>query len=550
MPHALSRLRWQLTVSHLVAIAFTLVSMIVALVLISTLWLTHNSDPTAQPADDARVVASAIQGLVLAEELGEPAGGSASGGTNLSAVLRLMATGDLRVLTGPASGAPDAVRRYVPLGSTLTNVAYLAVVGPDGRVLGSSDPAGPAFAPPEQSEWTPLVNTALAGEYDPGRLVAVRDGALPAALGAFPVMDQSGRPVAAVLLATTDLPAGSGGFGNFWHALAFFTAATVVVLAGAFLFALASSSLVGYVLARRLVGRLEGLGRAAEALAAGDLSRRVDVKGDSDEVAQLARRFNHMADQLADTVAELAAAKQRAEAALRAKRELVANVSHELRTPLASIRGHTESLQLRGPDLDAETRRTYLEIIYRESEQLSRLIDDLFALSTAEAGALPLVLRPVALGEVADEVVSSIRSVARGERRVTLVTEVEPDMPPALADRQRIAQVVANLVRNAVRHTPQGGLVAVRACRRDEQAVVIVEDTGIGIPADELPHVFERFYRVDPSRDRASGGAGLGLAIVRELVEAMGGEVSAESVVGQGSRFSFSLPLAGRGLPA
>ena len=155
---------------------------------------------------------------------------------------------------------------------------------------------------------------------------------------------------------------------------------------------------------------------------------------------------------------------------MRAKRELVANVSHELRTPLASIRGHTESLQLRGPDLDAETRRTYLEIIYRESEQLSRLIDDLFALSTAEAGALPLVLRPVALGEVADEVVSSIRSVARGERRVTLVTEVEPDMPAALADRQRIAQVVANLVRNAVRHTPQGGLVAVRACRRDEQS--------------------------------------------------------------------------------
>jgi len=544
MPRALSRLRWQLTASHLVAIAFTLVSMIVALVLISSVWLARNSEPTSQPADDARVVANAMQGLVLAE-VRDTTGESASGRADLSRVLRLVATGDLRVLSGPPAGAPDAARRFAPLGSTLTNVAYLAVIGPDGRVLGSSDPAGDAFAPPERAEWTPLVNTALAGEHDPARLVAARAGGGPAAVGAYPVLDQTGRPLAAVVVATTELPAASGGFVDLWHALALFTAASIVILGGAFLFALASSSLVGYVLARRLVGRLERLGRAAEALAAGDLSRRVEVDGDSDEVGQLARRFNHMADQLADTVAELAAAKQRAEAALRAKRELVANVSHELRTPLASIRGHTESLQLRGPDLDAETRCAYLEIILRETEQLSRLIDDLFALSTAEAGGLALALRPVALDEVADEVVSSIRSVARGERRVTLITEVEPDLPAALADRQRIAQVVANLVRNAVRHTPEGGLVAVRACHRDGQAVVTVEDTGVGIPADQLPHVFERFYRADPSRDRASGGAGLGLAIVRELVEAMGGEVSAESVVGQGSRFSFTLPLAG-----
>ena len=543
MPRALSRLRWQLTVSHLVAIGFTLVSMIVALVLISTVWLARNAEPSSQPADDARVVATAVQGLVFAELRG-PAGGAASRGTDLSRVLGLLVSGDLRVLSGPSYWAPDAARRFGPVGSTPTNLAYLAVVGPNGRVLGSSDPAGDMFAPPERAEWTPLVDAALTGEHDPGRLVAVRAGGTPAAVGAYPVLDQAGRPVAAVVVATTEVPAAAGGFGDLWHALAFFTAATVAVLAGAFLFALASSSLVGYVLARRLVGRLERLGRAAEALAAGDLSRRVEVDGDSDEVGQLARRFNRMADQLADTVAELAAAKQRAEAALRAKRELVANVSHELRTPLASIRGHTESLQLRGPDLDADTRRAYLEIISRESEQLSRLIDDLFALSTAEAGGLPLALRPVALGEVADEVVSSIRSVARGERRVTLVSEVEPDMPAALADRQRIAQVVANLVRNAVRHTPEGGLVAVRACRRDGQAVVTVEDTGVGIPADQLPHVFERFYRADPSRDRASGGAGLGLAIVRELVEAMGGEVSAESVLGQGSRFSFTLPLA------
>jgi signal transduction histidine kinase len=128
---------------------------------------------------------------------------------------------------------------------------------------------------------------------------------------------------------------------------------------------------------------------------------------------------------------------------------------------------------------------------------------------------------------------------------VSLLSEVEPGLPAVLADRQRVAQVIANLVRNAVRHTPEGGLTAVRARRcNDSMAIVSVEDTGEGIPPDQLEHVFERFYRADASRDRASGGAGLGLAIVRELVTAMGGDVAAESVVGEGSRFSFTLPLA------
>ena len=134
---------------------------------------------------------------------------------------------------------------------------------------------------------------------------------------------------------------------------------------------------------------------------------------------------------------------------------------------------------------------------------------------------------------------------SRAERRVSLVAEVDPDLPVVLADRQSVAQVLANLVRNAVRHTPEGGLVAVRAGRHAERmALVSVEDTGEGIAQEQLEHVFERFYRAEPSRDRASGGAGLGLAIVRELVTAMGGEVAAESTSGDGSRFWFTLPLA------
>jgi signal transduction histidine kinase len=334
------------------------------------------------------------------------------------------------------------------------------------------------------------------------------------------------------LLAARDI-APPGGVGGFIRTLVVFGAASIAVLTAASLFALTSASLIGYLLARRLAARLERLGEGAEALASGDLSHRVE-EGQPDEVGQLARRFNRMADRLAATVAEL-------ETALRTKRELVANASHELRTPLASIRGHVESLLMQP---DAIERTEYLAVIQRETEHLSRLVDDLFLLSTADSGALRLDLEPVALGDVVEEVAGSIGPIARRERRVTLTTIVAPDLGPALADRHRVVQVLGNLVRNALRHTPEGGLIAVRAERQDGLAAVTVEDTGEGIPPEQLARVFERFYRGDDARDRASGGAGLGLAIVRELVEAMGGEVSAESVHGQGSRFTFRLPLA------
>jgi signal transduction histidine kinase len=286
------------------------------------------------------------------------------------------------------------------------------------------------------------------------------------------------------------------------------------------------------------------LGRGVEALAAGNLSQRVEA-GPPDEVGQLARRFNLMAERLAATVAELASAKDHAEAALRAKRELVANVSHELRTPLALIRGHVEALQLHRPDTDPILQQEYLAIVARETDNLSRLIDDLFALSTAEAGTLSLDLEPVSLAEIVAEVSDSIRPLAQRERQIAVVTAVPPDLPAIRADRRRVVQILGNLTRNALRHTPEGGLIALQVEREDGQIIVSVEDTGEGIPPDRLPRVFERFYRGDDARDRASGGMGLGLAIVRELVEAMGGEVAVESVVGQGSRFSFRLPIAG-----
>ncbi|HEV8637483.1 MAG TPA: ATP-binding protein [Chloroflexota bacterium] len=544
MNRPLARLRWQLTLSHLIAIAFTLLSMTAAIALIVASRFAAERDPSAEAAQHARTVAAAVAA---------PLGRGASP-LELSAVLRVLVDGGLDVASVPPWVPAEAAVRFERSGPWHVGLAYAALVGPDGRVLASSAPDGGAFAPPERGEWSAVVGPALAGQRDPRRLVVLPAGAGPAALAAHPVVDERGRTVAAVVVAESALPPPPGPGGSL-RALVFFGAASVAVLAGAFVFALVSAGLVGYLLSRRLVGRLERLGRAVEALAAGELTRRVE-EGAPDEVGQLARRFNHMADRLAATVGELEAAQRRTEAALQAKRELVANVSHELRTPLASIRGHTESLLMQAAppagypapgtegDGGADVRREYLGVIHRESEQLSRLIDDLFTLSTAEAGALPLALEPVRLAEVVEEVAASVRPAAHRERRVTVVTAVAPDLPPALADRRRVVQVLANLVRNALRHTPEGGLVALRAERRDDRAWVAVEDTGVGIPPERLPHVFERFYRGDDARDRASGGAGLGLAIVRELVEAMGGDVAAESTVGQGSRFSFRLPLA------
>jgi signal transduction histidine kinase/type II secretory pathway pseudopilin PulG len=543
MRRALSRLRWQLTLSHLVAIAVTLVSMIAAVLLITALWWTHTNDPRAQSVEEARAVAFTVARLARSAADTPPGSPERS---QLTSVLQLIRSGDLAIAGNIPSNAPEGVRAHAGTSLPLENIAYVAIVGRDGGLLASSDPAGSAFAPAEQAEWSPLVSAALAGSTESSRLLAPRPGNNPPALGAYPIVDADGVPQAAVVLASTTLPP-AGTPLEFWQVLVFFGAATLAFLIAASLFAFASSTMVSYFLSRRLVRRLEHLGLAAEAFAAGDLTRRVEA-GSDDEVGELAVRFNTMADRLSETLEELAAEKRAVETTLQAKRDLVANVSHELRTPLASIRGHTESLLLRQAG-DAELRR-YLEVIDRQSQQLNRLIDDLFLLSTTESGALSLVSRPLVLQDVIEEVVSGIQPIARAERRVQLLADVRPDLAQVMADRQRVAQILANLIRNAVRHTPEGGLVAVRAFDRDgRSAGVVVEDTGEGIPPDDLKHVFERFYRVDASRDRGSGGAGLGLAIVRELVVAMGGEVTAESVPGEGSRFGFTLPFVEVRLP-
>src|SRR5918911_724997 len=192
MPRALNRLRWQLTLSHLVAIGVTLVSLIAAVLLIGSLWWARASRTSAQPVDDARVVASSIQSLVL-RDVRDSANVSTS--AELSSTLRQLVSGDVRVFVG-GQWPTEAARDRQPSSSLLDNVAYLAIVGADGRTLASSEPAGAAFAPAERDAWTPLVDAALTGTTDSARLVAFPGREGPAAIGAYPVMDAGGQPVA------------------------------------------------------------------------------------------------------------------------------------------------------------------------------------------------------------------------------------------------------------------------------------------------------------------------------------------------------------------
>lgn len=243
--------------------------------------------------------------------------------------------------------------------------------------------------------------------------------------------------------------------------------------------------------------------------------------------------------------AEAAAEHARADLADRSRRDLVLNVSHELRNPLATIRAHVDTLRGDGgKEPDDEDRRRYLEVLNRETERMSVLVDELLTLASADTGSLQLDVEPVDAAEVATQVHDAMAPLAWRERHIQLLCNNE-GAPKVMADRGRLVQVLMNLVRNAITHTPEGGLVAIEVKPNEAGPVeVSVSDTGPGIAPEDADKIFERFYRTDSSRSRATGGFGLGLAIAREMVDAMGGRISVDSTPGQGSRFTVTLARA------
>lgn len=277
-------------------------------------------------------------------------------------------------------------------------------------------------------------------------------------------------------------------------------------------------------LSRRILGPVEELTAAARRMEGGNLKARVAVRS-RDEVGQLAAAFNSMA-----------AAVRRTEDL---RRGMVGDVAHELRTPLNNMRCQLEALQ----DGLIPLERAAVDSLHEESVLLARLVEDLQELAMAEAGQLRLALESVSVPEAGAAALSAVRAQAEA-RRVTLRADTPDDLAPVRADRERLGQILRNLLTNAIAHTSSGGEITLSATNDSAKVEIAVRDTGSGIPAEHLPHVFERFYRTDPSRSRASGGAGLGLAIVRQLVESHGGQVRVESEPGKGSVFSFTLPRA------
>jgi signal transduction histidine kinase len=310
-------------------------------------------------------------------------------------------------------------------------------------------------------------------------------------------------------------------FDNFGAAV---TEAMVLAALASFGIAIVLS----FFVSRRVVSPVREMMIASRRIADGHYDERVAVPGSAsqDELAQLALSFNQMAGQLEQTEAM--------------RLELIGNVAHELRTPLSSIKGYMEGLIDGVLPPEAAT----FQRVYREADRLQRLVTDLQELSRVEAGAFELNLQATPVLTLVEAVTARLGRQFE-EKGVVLETDVPDGLPPVRADEDRIGQVLLNLVGNALQYTPAGGRVCLRARHQGDVVHLAVEDTGIGIPTKHLPHVFERFYRVDKSRSRAGGGSGIGLTIAKHLVEAHGGHIQAASDgPGQGSSFSFTLPIA------
>lgn len=321
-------------------------------------------------------------------------------------------------------------------------------------------------------------------------------------------------------------------------ALMFISRHDQVLLTLLLLFTAVVSLGIGYAVARTLGQRVTSLHQSAQRLAAGDLSARVPDLG-SDELGALGREFNQMAAQLAASAAERAQMET-------ARRELFAAVSHDLRTPLASLRAMTEALA-DGLIHDQATTERYLATMRSQINHLNSLIDDLFELAQIDSGVLKPDRLRVSPGDLISDTIEGLRPQATA-RGVALSGSVAPDVSPLLADPQKLERLLFNLVTNAIRHTPGGGSITLSARMHPEtnapSASILfeVEDTGEGIAPEDLPHVFDSFYRGEKSRSRMTGGAGLGLAIARGIVEAHGGRIWIERAQPHGTRVCFLLP--------
>ena len=301
-----------------------------------------------------------------------------------------------------------------------------------------------------------------------------------------------------------------------------YLASTAQALRYAGLGAAAIALVLGVLLARTLTRPLRELTQAIRAVAQGELTRRVPVRS-QDELGQLAQAFNHMSADL--------------ENANQLRRQMTADIAHDLRSPITVISGYVEAM--RDEVLEPSPKR--LEMLYQELQHLKRLVEDLRTLSLADAGELTLNRQPIPPRTILERVAALYEHRA-GQTEVTLRVQAPAELPEILVDVERMMQVLGNLVSNALRYTPEGGEIVLDAQTGKYGVQLSVRDSGRGIAPEDLPHVFERFYRGDKARQRDKGESGLGLAIAKSLVEAHGGAISVHSAPGQGATFSIALP--------
>ncbi len=288
-------------------------------------------------------------------------------------------------------------------------------------------------------------------------------------------------------------------------------------------------------LARGLTKPLKSLTTAVERMQSGDYTQRVEPPNSQDEIGHLSSAFNAMAGTIETDVNEL-----RRQDELR--RDLIANIAHDLATPLTSVQGFSEAL---ADDVitNTQARQETAQLIGREVQRLRRLVSDMQNMTSLEAGRLHLDLAPLNLYALVNETLEVVKYECE-QVGITVRNEIPPGIPLALADSDRITQVLLNLVDNARRHTPSGGAITIGGRVENQHLTVWVSDTGVGINPADLPHIFERFYRADRSRTTTTGGSGLGLAIVKAIITTHGGMIRAESQPGRGTCIMFTLPLA------
>ncbi|MFZ1551330.1 MAG: ATP-binding protein [Anaerolineae bacterium] len=410
-------------------------------------------------------------------------------------------------MSGQPAWAQTLTDYYAANGSWDGVESVLAQLGPGNMGRGRAGAAGP--------------NIAVANAS--GRVVASKTGelvgdVLPAsALAQGVALTLNGRPIGALVnVRPADVVLDAQGLA--------FLSRVQNSLAWAALLAAALSLTLGVFVSRLLTAPLARLTQAAQAITGGDLSQRVAVQS-HDEIGVLGAAFDEMAASLAESET--------------LRKNLVADISHELRTPLTIIQGNLQAI------LDGvyPLEMAQMAGLHDETRLLTRLVDDLHDLALADAGQLRLERLPVNLTELAASALDQFGPAAEAAG-VRLELAADDAAAVVLGDADRLAQVLRNLLSNALRHTPAGGAITVRLAHRADQVQMQISDTGSGIAADDLPHVFDRFYRGDKSRSRRGGGAGLGLAIARQLIRGHDGAIEVASASGQGTTFIVTLPAA------